>query len=109
TYDHRTLKTKLPVRSASFKQRTGGLVVRWVTTGEFPLLYVFLPLIRILQNHFTGPVLVSDAALYVLRNFVKNHTGYLCVEQYVHIPCYLLICYLKEVYRIVRLTTEENR
>jgi hypothetical protein len=23
------------------KQRTGGLVVRWVTTGESPLLYVF--------------------------------------------------------------------
>ncbi|KAF1365423.1 hypothetical protein EJ07DRAFT_95129, partial [Lizonia empirigonia] len=31
----------LPVRSALFKQRTGGLVVRWVTTGESPLLYVF--------------------------------------------------------------------
>jgi hypothetical protein len=41
TYDHRTLKTRLPVRSALFKQRTGGLVVRWVTTGESPLLYVF--------------------------------------------------------------------
>jgi hypothetical protein len=33
--------TRLPVRSALFKQRTGGLVVRWVTTGESPLLYVF--------------------------------------------------------------------
>jgi hypothetical protein len=32
---------RLPVRSALFKQRTGGLVVRWVTTGESPLLYVF--------------------------------------------------------------------
>jgi hypothetical protein len=31
----------LPVRSAIFKQDTGGLVVRWVTTGEYPLLYVF--------------------------------------------------------------------
>jgi hypothetical protein len=41
TYDHRTLKTRLPVRSALFKQRTGGLVVRWVTTSEYPLLYVF--------------------------------------------------------------------
>ncbi|KAF1927747.1 uncharacterized protein M421DRAFT_421591 [Didymella exigua CBS 183.55] len=37
----RTLKTRLPVRSALFKQRTGGLVVRWVTTSEYPLLYVF--------------------------------------------------------------------
>jgi hypothetical protein len=33
--------TRLPVRSALFKQRTGGLVVRWVTTSENPLLYVF--------------------------------------------------------------------
>lgn len=43
TYDHRILKTMLPVRSAIFKQDTGGLVVRWVTTGEYPLLYVFAP------------------------------------------------------------------
>jgi ABC-type transport system involved in cytochrome c biogenesis permease subunit len=41
TFDHRTLRTRLPVRSALFKQRTGGLVVRWVTTGESPLLNVF--------------------------------------------------------------------
>jgi hypothetical protein len=33
--------TRLPVRSALLKQRTGGLVVRWVTTSEYPLLYVF--------------------------------------------------------------------
>ena len=33
--------TRLPVRSTLFKQRTGGLVVRWVTTSEYPLLYVF--------------------------------------------------------------------
>ncbi|PVH98583.1 hypothetical protein DM02DRAFT_530853, partial [Periconia macrospinosa] len=42
TYDHRNLKTRLPVRSALFKQVTGGLVVRWVTTGEYLLLYAFL-------------------------------------------------------------------
>jgi hypothetical protein len=42
TFDHRTLRTRLPVRSALFKQRTGGLVVRWVTTSEYPLLNVFL-------------------------------------------------------------------
>jgi hypothetical protein len=41
TYDHRTLKIELPVRSAVLKQCTGGLVVRWVTTSEYPLLYVF--------------------------------------------------------------------
>jgi hypothetical protein len=31
----------LPVRSADIKHCTGGLVVRWVTTSESPLLYVF--------------------------------------------------------------------
>ncbi|KAH4251798.1 hypothetical protein HBI81_192480 [Parastagonospora nodorum] len=36
-----TMRTRLPVRSAIYKHRTGGLVVRWVTTGESPLLYVF--------------------------------------------------------------------
>jgi hypothetical protein len=41
TYDHRTLNITLPVRSALYKQCTGGLVVRWVTTSESPLLYVF--------------------------------------------------------------------
>jgi hypothetical protein len=35
------MKIRLPVRSAIFKRCTGGLVVRWVTTGESPLLYVF--------------------------------------------------------------------
>jgi hypothetical protein len=44
TYDHRILRTRLPVRSALFKQDTGGLVVRWVTTSESPLLYVFVSL-----------------------------------------------------------------
>jgi hypothetical protein len=32
----------LPVRSAVLKPVNGGLVVRWVTTGESPLLYVFI-------------------------------------------------------------------
>jgi hypothetical protein len=32
--------TRLPVRSALFKQRTGGLVVRWAATGESLLLNV---------------------------------------------------------------------
>jgi hypothetical protein len=45
TYDHRTLKIELPVRSAVLKQCTGGLVVRWVTTSEYPLLYVFVVLL----------------------------------------------------------------
>jgi hypothetical protein len=43
TYDHRTLKARLPVCSAIYKQCTGGLVLGFVRTVESPLLYVFLP------------------------------------------------------------------
>ena len=41
TYDHRRRSPLGPVRSPHVKPSTGGLVVRWVTTGEYPLLYVF--------------------------------------------------------------------
>ncbi|KAF2635278.1 hypothetical protein P280DRAFT_412025, partial [Massarina eburnea CBS 473.64] len=41
TYDHRIMNTELPVCSAVLKHDTGGLVVRWVTTSEYLLLYVF--------------------------------------------------------------------
>jgi hypothetical protein len=41
TYDHRIMRILLPVRSADIKHDTGGLVVRWVTTSEYLLLYVF--------------------------------------------------------------------
>ena len=46
TYDHRTMRIRLPVRSAIYKHCTGGLVVRWVTTSESPLLYVFEVLMK---------------------------------------------------------------
>ena len=42
TYGHRSQKTEDPVRSPVLKLRTGGLVLRWVTTWEYPLLYVLL-------------------------------------------------------------------
>ena len=42
TYDHRIMKSALPVRSAVLKQDTGALVLGWVTTGEYALLYVFV-------------------------------------------------------------------
>jgi hypothetical protein len=32
--------TRLPICSALFEQLTGELVVRWVTTSKYPLLYV---------------------------------------------------------------------
>ena len=40
TYGHRSQKTEDPVRSPVLKLQTGGLVLRWVTTWEYPLLYV---------------------------------------------------------------------
>ena len=42
TYGHRSQRTDHPVRSGVLKLRTGGLVVRWVTTCESPLLYVLI-------------------------------------------------------------------
>ena len=42
TYDHRTRKTEDPVRSPELKPCIGRLVVGWVTTSEYLLLYVFL-------------------------------------------------------------------
>jgi hypothetical protein len=41
TYDHRLERIGHPVRSAIHKLEIGGLVVGWVTTSEYPLLYVF--------------------------------------------------------------------
>ena len=42
TYDHRLWNTGHPVRSAIHKPQIGRLVVGWVTTSEYLLLYVFL-------------------------------------------------------------------
>ena len=42
TYDHRLKKIGHPVRSAILKLQIGRLVVGWVTTSEYLLLYVFL-------------------------------------------------------------------
>jgi hypothetical protein len=41
TYDHRLRGNGHPVRSAIHKPQIGGLVVGWVTTSEYLLLYVF--------------------------------------------------------------------
>ena len=40
TYGHRSQKTEDPVRSPVLKLRTGRLVLWWVTTWEYRLLYV---------------------------------------------------------------------
>jgi hypothetical protein len=72
TYDHRTLKTRLPVRSALFKQRTGGLVVRWVTTSEYPLLYVFVFFFfHPLHLEGTGQIVVVSELGMVTRRMLR--------------------------------------
>jgi hypothetical protein len=80
TYDHRTLKTRLPVRSALFKQRTGGLVVRWVTTSEYPLLYVFVFLLAGSAELFEGPGRKEEMCLIVewrRRRVAQGPTSFL--------------------------------
>jgi hypothetical protein len=85
TYDHRTLKTRLPVRSALFKQRTGGLVVRWVTTSEYPLLYVFfassyLSLSVLLVHILTFDARATQLAITTLRSYTGSSTSDAGVE-----------------------------
>ena len=46
TYDHRLRSTGHPVRSAIHKPQIGRLVVGWVTTSEYLLLYVFILFFR---------------------------------------------------------------
>jgi hypothetical protein len=65
TFDHRTLRARLPVRSALFKQRTGGLVVRWVTTSEYPLLNVF-------DSFFVHTTAAAMANLFVFARTVPT-------------------------------------
>jgi hypothetical protein len=55
TYDHRIMKTRLPVRSALFKHDTGGLVVKWVTISESLLLYVFA-FLNFFETHHRYPI-----------------------------------------------------
>ncbi len=53
TFDHRTWRTGLPVRSAVLKPCAGRLVVGWVTTSEYLLLNVFV-LLSSWSRVFTG-------------------------------------------------------
>jgi hypothetical protein len=80
TYDHRTLKIELPVRSAVLKQCTGGLVVRWVTTGEYPLLYVFcsflLPCDDVCRDGFSYCTVHGKGKGYVGWNVIEVPKGW---------------------------------
>jgi hypothetical protein len=70
TYDHRTLRTRLPVRSALVKQRTGGSVVRRVTTSAYPLLYFFCCCFRYLRyRQETGEAFSNLCVYFVICSF----------------------------------------
>ena len=78
TYDHRTLKIRLPVRSAIYKQCTGGLVVRWVTTSESPLLYVLFFLSHLLLHDDNAPLDVIFCLLLTAEVRANLERGYIC-------------------------------
>ncbi|PSN65676.1 hypothetical protein BS50DRAFT_497280, partial [Corynespora cassiicola Philippines] len=67
-------KIELPVRSAVLKLCTGGLVVRWVTTGESPLSYVFFCTRRVIYKLKTRHV--------CLNNYQHLETIYIAYKLY---------------------------
>jgi hypothetical protein len=64
TYDHRLRRIGHPVRSAIHKPQIGRLVVGWVTTSEYLLLYVF---------GFVGQLYVLHFVLFCVRFIVLLH------------------------------------
>ena len=80
------MKTRLPVRSALFKQRTGGLVVRWVTTSEYPLLYVFA-IFFFLSTRASSP----NTSHYMLIK-LPDHNSTLYKKPLVYETYYLKVC-----------------
>jgi hypothetical protein len=65
--------TRLPVRSALSKQRTGGLVVRWVTNSECPLLNVILDFCFPFYHRLFCLHLLDGAEAEVGRGFVGDN------------------------------------
>ena len=72
------MRIRLPVRSAIYKNCTGGLVVRWVTTSESPLLYVFAlfdMLTCFLNRSRTGESAAEDSGDTEVGWIGSSHTG----------------------------------
>jgi hypothetical protein len=71
TYDHRLRNIGHPVRSAIHKPQIGRLVVGWVTTSEYLLLYVFCfvfalekyPEQSVVRGHVFASFLLPDLGL----------------------------------------------
>src|SRR3954452_14619814 len=79
TYDHRLRRIGHPVRSAIHKPQIGRLVVGWVTTSEYLLLYVFFWLFFLADVlHFVSK-LVYGSEIYpyssIFLLFLKVSTG----------------------------------
>ncbi|KAF1834298.1 hypothetical protein BDW02DRAFT_498569, partial [Decorospora gaudefroyi] len=83
TYDHRQRSTLDPVCSPHDKPLTGGLVVRWVTTSESPLLYVFA-FCSILSFFPSAKVSGSAQWTYTVSETVGQPCGpvfvYFCID-----------------------------
>jgi hypothetical protein len=73
TYDHRLKRTGHPVRSAIHKLQIGRLVVGWVTTSEYLLLYVFFPFF-FFPFLVYSPIAVSTCTLH-LYNVCIHYPG----------------------------------
>ena len=72
TYDHRCQRARDPVRSPLDKLATAGSVLRSVTTGESPVLYVFFRFVSTMIH----PYLNSSSALNLhIRPYLRKNTG----------------------------------
>ncbi|KAH9212544.1 hypothetical protein DL95DRAFT_508947, partial [Leptodontidium sp. 2 PMI_412] len=96
TYDHRLLKIGHPVRSAIHKQEIGRLVVGWVTTSEYLLLYVFC-FIFWLANH----VLVGLYVQKFLLARVKIKRGAWRWKRRIEVSSqHCMLCYASPLFHI---------
>ena len=68
TYDHRLRRIGHPVRSAIHKPQIGRLVVGWVTTSEYLLLYVFDFFAQIFGWRMVGVAAPEEVACCANRN-----------------------------------------
>jgi hypothetical protein len=65
------VKTRLPVRSALFRVRTGGLEVRWVTTSESPML-LFSNVYLAIRSRGSYELLRADFFLALEKTFLAS-------------------------------------
>ncbi|KUJ08330.1 uncharacterized protein LY89DRAFT_765195, partial [Mollisia scopiformis] len=110
TYDHRLRKTGHPVRSAIHKPQIGRLVVGWVTTSEYLLLYVF-DFCRSCKNFPCGDAagkfrfwLADPVICHLKCNLDVQHLFEYCRNIYFHLnllhKCCATFCNILSAFRI---------